>query len=350
MKTTTTIKTIMNIMNFLFASSVCVNDVVSVNVSDMLIGLKMNTPTEVIDAYIEASGKCINNVETRKIVTMNTGNNVCEEHSSCEWCGTIAETENNCKSCCDVCRCVGCSWNRGTGTNWYGQERVCDSCCVEPEEEDICESYMMECYGCKLSNEGTNSCKECCGHCRCKGCNINNQRYGWLEALYGDYVCDDCCNDRRRIEEQPQEDIQIYYNLKTCIASQLHYDYQDILENYNNQLHNCYQNKSQFLNTWATLTSNQGIDLSLMIRDETGDLSTILFGHTGMEIENARVESSYESSNSHKATSHMIFYGAIGFLIVSISAIISTAIVIKIFNKRKEKNARILSDSKSNIV
>ena len=353
MKTTMTIKTIMSIMNFLFASSVCLNDVVSVNVSDMLIGLKMNTPPEVIDAYIEASGKCINDIQTRKIVALNTGNNICEEHSSCQWCGTIAETKNNCKECCNICRCVGCEWNRGIGINWYGQERVCDECCVEPEEEDKCESYMRECYGCKLSNEGAKSCKTCCGQCRCEGCSSNNVRYGWLKEIYGDYVCDECCDTHRRIQEpepepEPEQDIQIYYNLKACIIT--NDDIQRILENYNNQLHNCYQNRSQFINTWASLTADQGIDLSLMVRDEMdNDYSTILFGYNGMEIDNAQV-TSYESSESHKATSYMIFYGALGFIIVSISAVISTAIVVRVKNKRKEQNARLLSERQSNIV
>lgn len=330
---------------FVVTASICVDEI-SVNVTDMIMGLKTNTPQEVIDAYIEATGKCIGINKMRQISTLNTGNSICNEQSSCGWCGTIAETKENCKTCCNKCRCVGCSWNRGPGINWYGHERMCDSCCVDPGEEK-CDSYMSECYGCQLSNEGSKSCKPCCNQCRCKGCTANYPRYGWLKEVYGDYVCDECCDDsRRRLEN---EDIEIYFNMNTCIDKQYR-NYEDMLENLNNELHYCYQNRSQFMNTWASLTSERGIDLSLMVRDDMdNDFSTILFGHTGMEIESAQVIS-YGSSESHKSTSYMLFYGAIGFIIVSISAVLSTAIVIKVVNKRKEQKARLLSEMNNNIV
>lgn len=327
----------------------CYNKV-SVNVTDMIIGLKMDTPIEVLDAYVETSGMCINEInnnnikrQPEQIVPLNTINNICSEYS-CKWCGTISETNKNCQACCNKCRCVGCPWNRGLTTNWYDVERLCDSCCVEPEIK--CSAYINECYGCNLLIEGSKSCKTCCGECRCKGCNTNNQLSGWLKQLYGDSVCDECCHTRQL---DPLQEIQIYFNINVCMdnvkplnTTNIQYtNYKDMLYDFNNELHKCYQNKTQFINNWSLITSNKGMDLSLMMRDENYDLSTILFGYTGMEIQNAQVIS-YDSSERHKSTSHMLFYSAIGFIIISISAILSTAIVTKVLNKRKEQNEKLL--------
>lgn len=92
----------------------------------------------------------------------------------------------------------------------------------------------------------------------------------------------------------------------------------------------------------ASISANKGLDLNLMVRDDS-EPSTLLFGHTGMEISNAQVKT-YKSSNSHRSTSHMIFYGALGFVTISLFAIISTATVIYVFNKRKKNNAKFISE------
>ena len=177
-------------------SEICKEEV-NVNISDIIFGLKHDTPSEIIDTYIEASSMCIHDINKNNVVKLNTGNNICNTQSSCKMCGTIMETSDNCKPCCNQCRCVGCSWNRGPGTNWLGHERVCDSCCVQ--EEESCSSYISQCYGCNMANEGDKSCQSCCNQCRCEGCEKDEERDGWQKNMYGDYVCDDCCSSRRKL-------------------------------------------------------------------------------------------------------------------------------------------------------
>ena len=336
---------------------------VNVNISDIIFGLKDNVPSEIIDTYIEASSMCMHDINKNNVNTLNTGHNGCNIYS-CKSCGTIMETNNNCKPCCNECRCVGCSWNRGPGTNWLGHERVCDSCCVQ--EEESCSSYFSQCYGCNMANEGDKSCQPCCNQCRCEGCDKNEERNGWQKNVYGDYVCDECCSSRRRLytnntkeittkeinntEEQISE-LYIYYKLNVCMEkvspldlTETYYkDYKEMLNDFQNELHYCYENRTQFISTWASLSAEQGLDLSLMTRDDSRDTSIILFGYTGMEVSEAEVKT-YYSSESHKATSHMFFYGALGFIVISISAIITTFIVILITNKRKEEKAKLIAN------
>jgi hypothetical protein len=337
---------------------------VSINVSDIIFGLKPETPIEIIDSYIEASSTCMHQINKNNMkrqdgqaVLLRTGDNtICSSSkASCRLCGTIYETDRNCKQCCEGCRCVGCEWNRGAGTNWLGDERVCDTCCSEPT--NICSLYYMDCFGCKMPIEGTTSCKECCGICRCEGCN-NNFRTNWQQNMYGDYVCDPCCDrrlegdsnlqKRRRLEEY---EINVYYNMNICMDEitpldtnkQVYTNHEEMLQDYNDELHSCYENKSHFIDTWASISANNGLDLSLMVRDDRDrDLTTILFGYTGMEINNAQV-TTYSSSKSHRATKHMLFYGIIGFLVISIVAVTSTFIVVYKINKRKEENMKLLN-------
>jgi hypothetical protein len=313
----------------------------------------------------------MHDINKNDVNRLTTGNNICNTQSSCKMCGTIMETNNNCKSCCNECRCVGCSWNRGPGTNWLDHERLCDSCCVQGEE--ICSSYISECYGCNMANEGDNSCKSCCNQCRCEGCGIDVERNGWQQHIYGDYVCDECCSTRRHLytsnanntnitnntndsEEHISEvsevsEVYVYYKLSVCMDevspldfTETYYtDYKEMLDDFLNDLHYCYENRTQFMSTWASLSAEQGLDLSLMARDEYGDRSTILFGYTGMEVSDAEVNT-YYSSKSHKSTSHMLFYGALGFVVISISAIFTTFVVVLITNKRKEEKAKLIAN------
>lgn len=322
---------------------------VNVNISDIIFGLIDDVPSEIINSYIKASSMCMHDVKKSNVKMLNTGSNICNRETSCKMCGTIMETNNNCKSCCGVCRCVGCSWNRGPGTNWFGHERLCDSCCVQQEE--ICESYLYDCFGCNMANEGEKSCKSCCNQCRCEGCHIDDERNGWQKYIYGDYVCDDCCSSRRHLSMQEMSETYVYYGLSVCMdavspldKTEVYYrDYKEMLNDFVNDLHYCYENKTQFITTWATLSAAQGLDLSLMTRDESRDTTTILFGYTGMEVSEAEVKT-YYSSDSHKATSHMIFYGAIGFIIISMSAIFATYVIVRKINEKKEEKAKLLAN------
>jgi hypothetical protein len=351
---------------------------VNVNISDIIFGLKEDVPFEIIDSYIEASSMCMHNVNKNNVKKLSTGNNICNSQASCRMCGTIMETNNNCPSCCETCRCVGCSWNRGSGII----ERVCDSCCVQGEE--TCSSYIGDCFGCNMANEGDKSCRPCCNQCRCEGCGSNNERNGWQKYLYGDYVCDECCSSRRRLytnntttkeintkevntkeintkeintkeinntEEVNISETYVYYKLSVCMdevspldLTKVNYnDYKEMLNDFQNELHYCYENRTQFISTWASLSAEQGLDLSLMARDDSRDTSIILFGYTGMEVSEAEVKT-YYSSESHKATSHMFFYGALGFIVISISAIITTFVVVLVTNKRKEEKAKLIAN------
>jgi hypothetical protein len=177
---------------------------VNVNISDIIFGLKDDVPSEIIDTYIEASSMCMHDINKNNVNTLNTGHSGCNIYS-CKSCGTIMETNNNCKPCCNECRCVGCSWNRGPGTNWLGHERVCDSCCEQ--EEESCSSYFSQCYGCNMANEGDKSCQPCCNQCRCEGCGKDEERNGWRKNTYGDYVCDQCCSSMRRLYTNNTEEI-----------------------------------------------------------------------------------------------------------------------------------------------
>lgn len=338
-------------------SEMCKEEV-NVNISDIIFGFKEDTPSEIIDTYIEASSMCMHDINENNVNKLNTGNNMCNTQSSCRMCGTIMETNNNCKTCCNECRCVGCSWNRGLG--FIG--RVCDSCCVQGEE--TCSTYISDCYGCNLSNEGDNSCKSCCNQCRCEGCDKDDDRNGWQKMVYGDYVCDECCSSRRHLntdntniinssEEQISElsELYVYYTLKVCMdevspldLTETYYtDYKEMLNDFLNELHYCYENRSQFINTWETLSAERGLDLSLMVRSDSRDTSTILFGYTGMEISEAEVKT-YYSSEPHKATSHIIFYGALGFIIISVSLIIISFVVVLVTNNRKEEKAKLIAN------
>lgn len=349
-------------------SKMCKEEV-SVNISDIIFGLKDNVPSEVIDSYIEASSMCMHDINKNNVNRLSTGNNMCNTQESCRVCGTIIETNNNCKTCCNECRCVGCSWNRGPGTNWLGHERMCDSCCVQGEE--ICSSYIGDCYGCNLSNEGDNSCKSCCNQCRCEGCDKDDERDGWQKIVYGEYVCDECCSSRRYLyanntnrkakeeiktnktsnAEERMSEIYVYYQLSVCMdeispldfTEKYYTDYKEMLNDFTNELHYCYENKTQFISTWASISAEQGLDLSLMTRDDSKDTSKILFGYIGMEVSDAEVKI-YSSSGSHQATSHIYFYGALGFVIISISAIITIFVVVLIINKRKEKTAKLIAN------
>lgn len=346
----------------LVCAKICKEEV-NVNISDIIFGLKDDVPSEIINTYIEASSMCMHDINKNNVNKLNAGNNICNTQSSCRMCGTIMETNNNCKTCCDECRCVGCSWNRGPGFT----DRVCDSCCIQGEE--ICSSYISNCYGCKMANEGDKSCQSCCNQCRCEGCGKDDERNGWQKMVYGDYVCDECCPSRRKLKinntsktsknikrnisnsEEQISELYVYYTLKVCmdevspldLTKTYYTDYKEMLNDFMNELHYCYENRTQFIKTWSSLSAEQGIDLSLMARDDSRDTSTILFGYTGMEISEAEVKT-YYSSESHKATSHIIFYGALGFVVISVSLIIISFVVVLITNTRKEEKAKLVAN------
>jgi hypothetical protein len=97
----------------------------------------------------------------------------------------------------------------------------------------------------------------------------------------------------------------------------------------------CYEDRETFMNSWSSLCAESGIDLSLMAR-QSGDTSRILFGVGYIDSESAKV-TTYSSDDSHRSTSHMIFYSALGFVMISAFGVVGTAVVVKLLNKRKEE-------------
>jgi hypothetical protein len=110
--------------------------------------------------------------------------------------------------------------------------------------------------------------------------------------------------------------------------------YERMLQDFQTELQECYEDRETFLESWSSLAADSGIDLSLMARDDAGK-SNILFGMNDLDTTNAAV-TSYDSSGSHRSTSHMMFYSALGFVTVSAFAVFGTALVVQVLRKRRE--------------
>jgi hypothetical protein len=134
------------------------------------------------------------------------------------------------------------------------------------------------------------------------------------------------------------------FNINVCVAdvtplnpSASHYlDYAQMLTDFESELQECYADSEGFLDSWSSLCADSGIDLSLMARTEEGGSPKLLFGMQGVDSAGARV-TTYSSDESHRSTSHMIFYSALGFVAVSAFAVFGTAVVVKLINKRQEE-------------
>jgi hypothetical protein len=197
----------------------------------------------------------------------------------------------------------------------------------------------------ETADESTMSLAQCrragCWCCLQTWCQRNDGSNYCPEQCYDDFPkCDS--SSRRLTGEDDGNPYFINYELDVCMdvmtpldtSSSSYVDHTQMLEDFEKELATCYEDKDTFLNSWSSLCADSGIDLSLMARTE-GDSRTITFGSTGIDMENA-VMTTYSSDDSHRSTSHMIFYSALGFVTLSAFAVIGTAVVVKVLNKRKE--------------
>ena len=192
-----------------------------------------------------------------------------------------------------------------------------------------------KCRGCGIPYEETKKkCKKCCGTCRCQGC---------TRPWWGKGLCDDCCGGRRLSDEVDYAGASIDFTIDVCMddvspvapSSSYYIDYAEMLEDFEAELKRCYEEKDDFLTRWASLTADVGIDLSTMARSSGGP-PALMFEMEDVDKEGAQV-TTYSSDESHRSTSHMIFYGALGFVSISAFAVLGTAVVVRILNKRKEQ-------------
>ena len=198
------------------------------------------------------------------------------------------------------------------------------------------------------SDESTYSYSECRAVCWC--CTE-----WWCQKSDGSNYCpaqchDDfayCADDSRRIlqgEEESSPPTFMNFDIDVCMddmspldgAQTSYVDYDGMLADFQAELETCYGDRDAFMSTWSDLCSESGIDLSLMARSARS--GTILLGVPGLDSENVEV-TTYSSDDSHRSTSHMMFYSALGFVTLSAFAVVGTAVVVKVLNKRREAAA-----------
>lgn len=259
---------------------------VGVNASSFIGGLLDEVPKEVYEAFVEASAECLQCVGASDVKRLDAGDDACGRRK-CRQCGKRRETEKTCHECCGECRCMGCEYNYGPGKD---NERLCDPCC--PGSRRF------------LSFEPANDYDDD-GAINPVGASV-------------DFSINVCMDDI-----SPLDPSSTYYT-----------DYVDMLEDFATELKACYEDSEAFYNSWASICADSGIDLSLLARKE-GDPSTILFSMEYIDTKSAKV-TTYSSDESHRSTSHMIFYSALGFVVVSAFAVLGTAVVVKVLNNRKE--------------
>lgn len=246
---------------------------VEVLATDLVFGLKDDVPVEVYEAFVTASSQCLSCVEDSDVKILGGGTGDGSKLSR-------RQCKNRGCSCCDKWWC-----QHSDGSNW------CPEQCLDRFPK--CKDERRRLTG---QDDGTN-------------------------PYFVNYELDVCMDDISPLE--------------TTTSSYV--DYNDMLIVMESDLATCYDDKEVFLDSWSSLCTQSGIDLSLMARTE-GDTSTIMFGATGFDAENA-VVTTYTSDESHRSTSHMIFYSALGFVTLSAFAIIGTALVVRVLNKRKEEEA-----------
>jgi hypothetical protein len=176
--------------------------------------------------------------------------------------------------------------------------------------------------------------------------------YSWCQKSDGSNWCPEQCHDiysqcssssRRLTGEDDGNPYFLNYEMNVCMddvtplnpAATSYVDHTQMLADFESELASCYADRGGFMDTWSSLCANSGIDLSQMTRDDGGE-STIMFGSTGFDSDSA-VVTTYTSDESHRSTSHMIFYAALGFVTVSAFAVFGAAVVVKQLNKRKDE-------------
>jgi hypothetical protein len=158
------------------------------------------------------------------------------------------------------------------------------------------------------------------------------------EQCYVHYPqCD--AGGRRLADEYPPE--YMSFGINVCMddvtpldsGASSYVDYSKMLDDFESQLADCYAAEDdKFLNSWSSLCAESGIDLSLMARDDSGT-GTVLFGVPAMYWDTVKV-TTYTSSDTHRSTSNMIFYSVLGFVALSVFAVVGTVVVVKEINKR----------------
>jgi hypothetical protein len=210
--------------------------------------------------------------------------------------------------------------------------------CVENNEVEVLSSTADE------SKLSANQCKWagcwCCTRDWCQRDDGTNYCPEQCHDLYGE-----CAVTQRRLtgEDDGNNPYFVNYEMNVCMddvtplnpSATNYVDHSQMLADFESELATCYADRGGFLDTWSSLCADSGIDLSLMARDDKGT-ETIMFGATGLDSAGARV-TTYTSDESHRSTSHMIFYSALGFVTVSAFAVMGTAVVIKMLNKRQEE-------------
>ena len=183
-------------------------------------------------------------------------------------------------------------------------------------------------------------CRLKCWCCEEEWCQFSDGSNWCPQQCYDDFG--QCAPESRRLTgEDDGNPYFINYDLNVCMeditpqdsATISYVDHTEMLADLERELATCYEDKDAFLDSWSSLCADSGIDLSLMARQE-GEPKTILFGANGLDSEHA-VVTTYSSDESHQSTSHMIFYSALGFVAVSAFAVVGTAVVVKVLNKRR---------------
>ena len=179
------------------------------------------------------------------------------------------------------------------------------------------------------------TCRDCCGYCRCMGCDPD-KHWG---------MCEDCCDDRRLSKgDDSVRKRSSDFTVDVCMddikpkdpTATYYVDYEDMIDDFEKELKACYSDKDNFKSMWSAVLAAAGLDLSSLARD--GDTTNIMFDMEGIDKEGAQVKT-YSSDESHRSTSNMFFYSALGFVAISVFAVVGTAIVVRVFNKRNEQRA-----------
>ena len=259
---------------------------VQVNITSAVDGMLYDSPHAVYSAFVAASIDCLECVSNENVEALTFYNYGCN-YQKCKNCGEYDETWQTCRTCCGECRCMGCDSNYG-----LQGDRKCDA------------------------------------------------DWGWNYQSWRS----SCCSSRRLGDEsfESSENLDVTFSLDVCMddvspleGSSSHYvDFHALFDDFQVELAKCYDNKDVFINSWSSYCSDAGIDLSLMARTQ-GDVNSIMFGLAGLDTEDAVITTT-TSSESHRSTSNIMFYSALGFVFLSAFAVGGTAMVVKVLKIRDD--------------
>jgi hypothetical protein len=256
-------------------TAVCRNQV-TVLATDVISGLQDDIPVEVFETFVTASTQCLSCVDKSDVVVLSTGDETELTYNQCRFRG---------------CWCCTQSW------------------CQKSDGSNFCPTQCYDDFAqCAPSDEGR-------------------------RLLMGDGA--------ERILTDTVEPHVLSFEIDVCMdditplssSTASYTDYKQMLADFKSELDTCYSNRDAFMSSWSSLAADAGIDLSLLAR-EGGGSSTILFSAAGLDGEHATLTTSV-SDESHRSTSNMMFYSALGFVTLSAFAVFGTAVVVRVLNKRK---------------